>query len=425
MAKGQIEIVVFLCGACLMMMELAGSRVLAPYVGTSIFVWSSLIGVILGSLSIGSWLGGNLADKYQSQLGLALIIVVAGIGILVSTIFKDALMYGLHSAATSIAMQAFLGTLVLFAMPSLFLGMVTPYAIKLSFSETGPTGRVVGNLFAISTLGSIVGTFVTGFVLAPLFGSARILMLIVLILFMVAIFLVPKKMSLIGAGTLILLIIAGFGFLKPQALIIKKNHGVLDVETSYNRIWIYDKTDSDNRSVKLLRINNATNSAMYNDSDELVYDYLKFFHLADRFCPQVESILLIGGGAFSFPMDVVRNNPNTTIDVVELDPALEVLASRYFRREANPRVSIYNEDGRVFLNQTEKKYDVILMDAFQGLNVIPFQLTTVEAVRLIHASLQEDGVVMVNMIGSITGKENKFVLAEFNVYQENCNHEQY
>ncbi len=417
MAKLKIVSVVFLSGACLMAMELTGSRVLAPYVGTSIFVWSSLIGVILGCLSLGSWIGGMLADRYRSPAGLAWILVIAGLGVLISTAFKDALMYGLHPVVSGLQMRSFTGAIILFAVPSLLLGMVTPYAIRLALGKTEQAGRVVGNLVAVSTLGSIVGTLATGFVLTPLLGSTRIMMLIVMVLAGNALIMATRKQVALDVGILALLIISAIGLYQPGKLVFGLSNQVTDIETQYSRVWIYDRTDSAGRSLKVLRINNEVNSAMYNDSDELVYPYLKFFHLADRFSVRSDSVLLIGGGAFSFPMDFIRSRPQATIDVVEIDPKLEDLARRFFRLEKNPRLKIHHEDGRIFLNRAQGPYDVVLVDAFQSLNVIPFQLATLEAAQRIAGVLHNDGVVMVNIIGSLEGPGSRFLCSELKVYQ--------
>ena len=223
-------------------------------------------------------------------------------------------------------------------------------------------------------------------------------------------------------GILVLILVAAVGACWPRTLVIQKNHGVLDVETLYNRVWIYDSKGPDQNAVRVMRINNEINSAMYINSDELVYDYLKFFHLADRFGTPAKSLLMLGGGAFSFPMDIVRNKPGVNIDVVEIDPKFEILARDHFRLVDNPRLQIHNEDGRVFLNQTNKRFDTVLIDAFQSMSVIPFQLTTLEAVERIHNLLEPSGVVMINIIGSLLGENSNFLMSEINVYRHFFNH---
>jgi predicted membrane-bound spermidine synthase len=158
-----LEIAVFLCGAVVMIYEIIGSRLVSPYIGGSIYIWTSLIGVILGSLSLGYWLGGRLADKKPDIRHLASIIFAAAALIAITTLVKDVFLAAIASAAMILEIKAVIASLVLFAPASIFLGMVTPYAIKLKMLSLYESGRTVGNLYALSTIGSIVGTFSAGF----------------------------------------------------------------------------------------------------------------------------------------------------------------------------------------------------------------------------------------------------------------------
>src|SRR5665648_670250 len=170
-SKYLLEIVVFVCGAVVMIFELVGSRVLGPYFGTSIFVWTSLIGIILGSLSIGYYLGGKIADKKSSFKSLSLIIFLAAISIGLTVLIKDFWLFVLQNSFTDIRTSSVLASLGLFLPASVFLGMVSPYAVKLKIKNLDTSASTVGNLYAISTTGSIFGTFLAGFYLIPHFGT--------------------------------------------------------------------------------------------------------------------------------------------------------------------------------------------------------------------------------------------------------------
>jgi predicted membrane-bound spermidine synthase len=154
-----LGVIVFLCGAVVMILEMVGSRILAPYLGTSIVVWTSLIGIILGCLSIGYWWGGQLADENPSYRSLSLIILLAGLFVATIALSKSYVLELLQRHAGTIHLGATLGTLLLFAPPSILLGMVSPYAVRLKMRDLRDSGRTVGNLYAISTMGSIFGTF--------------------------------------------------------------------------------------------------------------------------------------------------------------------------------------------------------------------------------------------------------------------------
>ncbi|MFC1751594.1 fused MFS/spermidine synthase [Patescibacteria group bacterium] len=189
-----LEISVFVCGAVVMVFEIVGSRAFAPYLGTSIFVWTSLIGVILGSLSVGYWLGGKIADKKATLIVLSTIIFLAAAGIgLTATIQKPLLVWFTQIYPLSIKCGSVLMSLVLFAPVSVLLGVVSPYAVKLKIENLDTTGSTVGSLYAISTVGSIVGTFLAGFFLIPVIGTMAIFTLLSATLIIVSLLLSVKQ----------------------------------------------------------------------------------------------------------------------------------------------------------------------------------------------------------------------------------------
>ena len=165
--KYSLEILVFSCGAMMMVFEILGSRVLGPYVGTSTYVWTSLIGVILGSMSIGYALGGQLADEFPSTKPLAYIIMTASAAVLWTALVKDAVPAFITRFGDSVEMKSVMMSVLLFAPASITLGMVTPFAVKLRMVNVTNAGAVAGSLYAVSTVGSIVGTFAAGFFLPP------------------------------------------------------------------------------------------------------------------------------------------------------------------------------------------------------------------------------------------------------------------
>ncbi|MCD4747143.1 MAG: fused MFS/spermidine synthase [Bacteroidales bacterium] len=182
MKKFLLEIIVFVCGAVVMAFEILGSRVLGPYVGTSISVWTSIIGVILGSLSLGYWLGGRIADRNPSFKTLSVIIFLSAVFIAISTLIKAFLLNFLLDFIIDIRWVSVIASLILFAIPSILLGMVSPYAVKLKIKSLSKSGSTAGNLYAISTLGSITGTFLAGFYLIPNFKITNILYILSLTL---------------------------------------------------------------------------------------------------------------------------------------------------------------------------------------------------------------------------------------------------
>jgi len=409
MKKYILEITVFFCGAIVMIYELAGSRVLAPYIGNSIYVWTSLIGVILGSLSLGYYLGGKLADRKADYQRFSSLIFLSAILIGLTILSKELILPLFKVSYLGIEFSSLVASLLLFAPASMVLGITSPYAVKLKMQDLQHSGETVGNLYAISTLGSIIGTFFAGYLLIPLLGTNNILILLFICLIILSIILSPKNFSLIKI-CLMLAFILIFFLLSYSAQAVTK---IIDIDSQYNRIWIYQAAN-----VLNLRTDPyGVQSSMFLNSDELVAEYTKYYRLAAHFQPQLQKTLMIGGCAYSYPKDFLEKFPQAEMDVVEIDPQMTELAKKYFRLPDNARLHIYHEDGRVFLNATQNKYDAIYLDAFSSSANIPFQLTTKEAVQKEYDILNEQGVILVNIPGAIVGDKGNFLRAEYATYK--------
>jgi spermidine synthase len=411
-----LEITVFLCGAIVMVFELVGSRVLGPYYGTSIFVWTGLIGIILGSLSLGYYLGGMFADKKATMKILSLIIFLSAVFLGITILFKEVLLTTLPVSLPDNRVSSIVAAIILFSPTSILLGMVTPYAVKLKISDLKTTGRIVGNLSALSTAGSITGTFLAGFYLIPTFGTNALLIFLVVTLVLMSIALFLKQMIKVKAAFLVIML-CSFLMMNDAKLALEKN-GIFDFDTAYNRIWISDYKDSvSNMDIRRMGINNENHSAMYLQSEELVNEYTKYYHLVRHFFPEFKTALMFGGAGYSFPKDFLKQYPQGNIDVIEIDPQTTALAKKYFNLKDDPRLNIYHEDGRVYLNTTQKKYDVIFGDAFGSRYSVPYQLSTKEAVQKKFDILNENGLVILNIISSLEGEKGQFLRAEYATYK--------
>jgi spermidine synthase len=411
-----LEITVFICGAVVMIFELIGSRILGPFFGTSIFVWTGLIGIILGSLSLGYYFGGKLADKQPNLNILSIIIFFASITIGITMLIKSVLLNFFLNSFFDIQTGSIFASILLFFPASFLLGMVSPYAAKIKLDSLDTSGSTVGNLYALSTFGSIAGTFAAGYYLIPRFGTNKLLIILSVTLILLSLLLQIKKFTKIKIIAVVMFISIWPAF-NMLNMLAEKN-GFIDVDTAYNRIWIYDYLDSrSNKFVKKMGINDENHSSMFLDSNDLVSEYSKYFHLAINFNPNLKKALLFGGAGYSYPKDFLLKYPGRTIDVVEIDPQVTELAKKYFRLKDDPRLTIYHDDGRVFLNKTEKKYDVIFGDAFGSRYSLPYQLTTKEAIQKKYDILNEDGVVLINLISSIEGESGQFLRAEYATYR--------
>ena len=419
--KFLLETTVFVSGALVMIYEIVGSRILAPYIGTSTYVWTSLIGVILASLSLGYWLGGKTADKKPEIKILAGVLFLAAAFLSVTILLHNFVLYTIATTALGLELKSILAALILFAPASVLFGFVTPYAVRLKMQTVENAGKTVGRLYALSTVGSILGTFLAGFFLLPFVGSLRTLYLIAGVLLLLSILLAPFKLSSTNLFV-ILLFLSATGANEFYNFALFQQIGLRDFDTEYSRIRVFNTVDSKTgKPITALSTDPLSiQSAIFHDSDELVLSYARHFHLFRHFKPDFQETLIIGGAGYSFPRDFVRRYPNATIDVIEIDPQTTEIARQYFRLENHPNIEIFHEDGRVFLNRVEaeksEKYDVVFIDAFGSLYSIPFQLTTIEAVRKINVALKPDGVAILNMISAVEGNGSLFLQAEYKTY---------
>lgn len=399
-----------------MIYEIAGSRVLGPYLGTSIFIWTSLIGIILGSLSIGYWLGGRLADKNPTFRALARIILLAAFFILLTTLLKEFFLAHLPRIISGLKWQSVIASIILFAPASIFLGMVSPYSVRLKIKALQTSGTTVGNLYAISTVGSIAGTFAAGFFLIPWLGTTNILFTITVLLALLSIILfLPTNKKTDTFPAILLLLATGMLFLNTTT----KAKTYIDLDTQYSRVWIYNSTDqATGKPIRFMRINNESSSAMFLENDDLVFDYARYYRLAEHFTPGFTSTLILGGAAFSYPKYFLEMYPDATMDVVEIDPELTEMARKHFRLRDNPRMRIFHEDARTYMNHCTQKYDVIYGDAYKSLYTIPWHLTTREAAQKTYDMLNDGGCVLLNIISSIRGNSSLFLQAELATYKD-------
>lgn len=399
-----------------MIFELVGSRILGPYLGSSTLVWTTLIGVVMASLSLGYYWGGHLADKKATIKSLSLIVLGAGICVLSTFFIMDILLSSLSHATDDKMAILFLSTILLFAPASVLLGMISPYAAKLKLHDLKKSGTTIGNLYALSTMGSIFGTFMAGFYFIPRFGTTTSLLMIAFFLLTLSLFLSFGKFAQIKiAGLFVIGVLPFFGNITEK---IYADSSLVDIDTEYARVWIFDtKEDDTGREVRNLKIDTQSSSAMYLEGNDLVYEYTKFYDLVEHFKPDFEKALLLGGAAYSYPKYYLEKYPEKKLDVVEIDPRLTEIAKEHFKLKDNPNLRIFHEDARIFLNKNKEKYDVIFGDAFGSQLSIPFHLATKEAALKNFDALSDDGAVLCNIVSSIEGKNGKFLRAEYLTYK--------
>ena len=409
-------LMVFVAGACSLAIELSASRLLAPYFGTSLFVWANLIGLILLYLTIGYYLGGRLADRFPRPRVLYTLTTVSAflIGIipLISRPILNWSLISFENFSISIFYGSLASVILLFAIPMILLGCVSPFAIRLRIAQVGTSGRTSGQLYAISTAGSIVGTFLPVLWLIPNYGTRNTFFIFAVTLLLISIlgFLVTgpygnrgprikRDKSLLSILLLIPMTLAMVSIQGPIKLASGSNGGgvlLAERESSYNYIQVVRVGDE----VQLVLNEGVGIQSVYNPHEVLTggpWDYFMvapFFNNPPFTSSQVRSACIIGLGGGTIARDLTAAYGPIPIDGVEIDPTIVQLGRQYFAMN-EPNLHVIVQDGRAYLQTTAKKYDVIAIDAYQQ-PYIPFQLTTQEFFSEVRTHLTPTGVAVVD-----------------------------
>src|SRR5579872_5943204 len=400
-ARWQLLTLVFISGMSSMALEMSASRLLAPYFGTSLFVWANLIGLILIYLSAGYFVGGRLADRFPNRRLLCTLTTIAALWVglipFISRPVLDWSVSGLDTENASVFYGSLLAVILLFSVPVTLLGIVSPFAIRLSVDRVGTTGRSAGGLYALSTAGSIVGTFLPVLLLIPNWGVRRTLLAVCVTLLAASLWGLAPRLRLLpaipGAILLVPLLLpqlAPLGPLKPQPGLI------YDQESFYNYIQVVREKDG---TMELILNEGHAIHSIYNPNELLTGWYWDYFLAAPYFNPgpvprQVKRIAIIGLAGGTIARQYTAVYPGVQIDGVELDPAIVQVGRKYFGM-TEPNLHVTVGDGRAFMRITHQTYDVVAIDAFQQ-PYIPFQLTTKEFFQVIRAHLSPTGVLALN-----------------------------
>lgn len=408
--------IVFLASGCIMIIELVAGRMIAPYVGVSLYTWTSVIGVVLAGMSLGNFLGGEIADQRASITLLGGTFIVAGLASL-SILGIINLLGGNLPTSWPIILEILVLTGTVFFVPSAVLDAISPIVVKLAVRDLAETGSTVGRIYASSAVGSIAGTFATGFVLISWFGTHAIV-------WGVSVTLLALGLILAANGRwyrlilLALLIVAGSGFLWNQSEL----WGPCLRETNYFCIKIYEE-ERQGEPVRVLVLDRLVHSyTSLNDPTKLVYGYEKMYaELAAYKAQQTDDpkALFIGGGGYTFPRYMEAVYPNSQLDVIEIDPGVTQAAHDYLGLDRDTRIVTYNEDARLFVEQpATERYDLILGDAFNDYSV-PYHLTTKGFNDRVKAWLASDGLYAVNIID---GPGGEFLRAYVHTLRQTFNH---
>ena len=397
-------IIVFVGGVSSVGIELTASRLLGPYFGTSTFIWANVIGLTLAYLSIGYYFGGKVADRWPSATLLYSITAVAGFFAGLIPILSRPILETSLAAFDNVAVGAFYGSLVgvilLFAVPVTLLGFVSPFAIRLRIDAVSDAGNTAGSLYALSTIGSIIGSFLPVLLLIPLVGtywtfyifSIALLVTSAIALLVVRRWLIAATSAVLAVAVALLAVFADISVIRPAP------YGDLlyEAESEYNYIQVVRNRDGSN----LLALNegHAVHS-IYNPDTLLYGGPWDYFLVGPYFNPgatpeDVQRVAIIGLAGGTVAKQYTAGYGPIPIDGVEIDPDIVDVGRRYFDMN-EPNLNVIVQDGRYFMRTTNQQYDVVGIDAYRQ-PYIPFHLTTQEFFREVQAHLTPDGVAIVN-----------------------------
>ena len=413
----------FFSGMSVMAIELGASRLLAPYFSSSQIVWTIVIGTIMIAMALGNILGGKMADKYKSPKKLFIFLFIAAVWTALIPLFGKfiisgvALLLALFVTKNYLIWAALISCLLVFVFPLLILGMVTPNLVKFTLQNEEESGKVVGIIEALNTIGSIIGTFIPTFVSIPNVGTALTFVIFASILFIICrIYVIlsiindkkrPSNKNIVTYSILTvvaILSIVGGVMSRKISNAFWNSQVIHEDESIYNYLKVEETDDSVIFSTNVLfgvqsiKLKQKGLTGMY-------YDIAMASPVAAGGNEKKLDVLILGLGTGTFATQCNNYLQEYNYDGVEIDKKIVEIAHEYFDLPDN--VNTYIEDGRAFISNNKKKYDVIMVDAYQDIT-IPFQMSSIEFFRLVESHLKDNGNMVVNL-NMVSNKDGSIV----------------
>jgi predicted membrane-bound spermidine synthase len=397
--RNYLYVTAAVCGAAVLVVEILGAKMLSPYFGTSHFVWTAQIAVTLVSLAIGYWFGGWLVDRETGLKRLFFCILVAALYLCLTVpLTRFIAEWGLN---LKLALGSLMASLFLFFIPLALLATVGPFLVRVMTVSVNVVGTQVGRLTAISTLGSVAGTILIGYVLIPFFPNSITMvctaagLLVLVVLYFIFWGRKGNRMALIAVWALIGLGIGWWGVGVDARVRIP---GVFELEKRNSNFGLMQVLESSNPSYRYYfndflcqnGIDPKTNQSVH------LFTYM-LYGLSRAYTEKIEKALFIGMGVGIVPMHMAGEG--VKVDVVEINPAVVPLAQGHFGFKSE-MVNLVIDDGRHFLNECREGYDTVLLDAFLG-DSSPSHLMTREAFTSIRKVLRPGGTLVINSFGNL------------------------
>jgi spermidine synthase len=406
LAAAVIYTVAFVTGAIVMSFEMLGSRYLNPYFGSGIYTWAALISTVLIALTAGYFIGGALADRTASPAILALTVIAGSVYLLVLPTFAPSVLEFVLAGIDDVRAGSLVSALALMFLPVAFLGMYSPFAVRLLLRSAQRSGRVSGAVYGISTAGSIVGTLGTTFILIPAIGSRAITLTLGALgltagVVLLALARLPRRAAFVMLALAALAVPAARAesLLDDgiRAAMLKSANGrIAHIETEYNDVFITKRGSQLVMSFQVKGWDYTESVTSLVDPDDLPLRYAQVMTVAAIYPETPKKILMLGLGGGSISTYLGRFMPEAAITTVEIDPGVITAAKTYFGLRESERMRYRAGDGRVFLNRNTELYDLILLDAYRG-GYVPFHLLTREFYTLVKQRLAPGGAAAFNV----------------------------
>ncbi|WP_455217251.1 fused MFS/spermidine synthase [Kaarinaea lacus] len=388
---------IFLSSAILLVLEIVAGRLIAPYVGVSIYSWTSIIGVILAGLSLGNWLGGLWADRQGGEKAVGLVLILAAIFCIVSLLMLTVVAPVLQGSQLDLISASFLYVLSMFFVPAVLLGIVTPLLTTIALGLDKRTGHIVGRMHALAAMGSIFGTFITGYWLVQYFGTHAVVVGSGVCLVLLAI---PylRRLSIKTTSTLVVALVA-------TILVTQMREGFSSPcqwESSYFCVRVEDATSPVYGPARAMILDHLIHGINHETEPDLLIS--PYVHLMDELIRTYRgddadaglSYFFGGGGAYTQPRAVKAVYPNARVTVAELDPQVTATAQESMFLDTSG-MEIIHQDARVVLSTSKERYDVVVADVYHDIS-IPYHMVTREFARSVKQHLTEDGLYLMNVI---------------------------
>jgi spermidine synthase len=405
------HLIIFISSACIMILELVAGRLIARHLGNSLYTWTSIIAVILAGMSIGNFIGGRMADRWKPESFIGWLFMVASALCLMTLILNRLLAEHALLAGLNWPLRTFLSVLLIFLLPALALGTISPATAKMALSRSKTVGATIGSVYAWGAVGSILGTLATGFFLIAWLGSKGVVLSVALALAIIGLCLGPHRWIhiiwvMIICGAFVLSRMPNEKLIELLSAIGLRDSAneIFAADSNYQYVSVFQEQPSDEgRKVLVLRLDYLEHGYVDpNDPTYLQYEYEQIYaDLTERLTEGKQKLatFFIGGGSYTFPRWILSQWPGSTVDVAEIDPLVVEANHRALGLPSDTPIKTILLDARNAVDSMpeDQQYDLIFGDAFNDLSV-PWHLLTLEFSQKIKRHLKPDGAYLVNLI---------------------------